>query len=380
MCSVLRPFSLPGAFLSIFLNGISINTNFSQFRISIPGTQNSKDTDPSRYQTNLLQGPTASFGNFTDSSLNRFIVQQLDGTRAESKSLQILSANGSLLGEASIPLRYPLLSKCNDRNSSFFYTGSVTVESGSTAVGNVGYSLQYAEWYLPSFYCEKTCFERALAQPANSISSLAFLFVAFPMLRAAFCRKPRGFHAANAAANALAGFGSFLFHGTFAPPAQQADMAGVYAIMIVPLLHVCWVVTRKQKPQQICFFIFSLCACAVFGYYQWELETFIAGKETTLVCIIGSLLFISVLMHARKTQWSANQWADGVIALLALAIAIAGRFGDSIACAPAHWFQFHAVWHVFAALSFYFLWKTVEPERSERIAKTNLSDITRESC
>lgn len=264
MCAVFRPFSKPGAFLSIYLNDV-LTTYAEPFRVSIPGTQSAKDTDPSLHTTDLLEGPVATFGFFyPDTSRNRFILQQLNGQRATSKTLSLVGADGALLGSAELPLFYPPLPACGETSSEFFYTGSLDVPAANSSVG---YSLQYGGWYIPTFYCEMACFTRPLVQPANAASSLAFVLVAVPMLRAAFRGSPRGFHAANAAANVVAGLGSFWFHATFAPPAQQTDMAGVYAIMLVQLMHTAWRVARNTDPNQMCFAAVSMAACAVVGYF-----------------------------------------------------------------------------------------------------------------
>ena len=374
MCSIFRPFSKPGAFLSIFLNDVA-TTYTEKFRVSIPGAQSAKDTDPSLDSTGLLEGPLATFGLFNpDTSLNRFIVQQLNGERAASKTLSLVDADGALLGSADVPLFYPVLPACDDTRSDFFFTGTLAVSFANTSVG---YSLQYGGWHIPTFYCEKACFTRPMAQPSNAVSSLAFVLVAFPMLRAAFRGAPRGFHAANAAANAVAGLGSFWFHATFAPPAQQTDMAGVYAIMLVPLLHTAWAVARKTRPlvHQLCFGIVSLTACAVLGFFGWQLEALIPGKETTIVCVLGCSLATAVAWHAWQTGWDKRRLADGVIACLAIAVAIVGRFGDAVSCHPYSWFQFHALWHVGAAASMFYLWRALTLERPPDAAKTTRDSV-----
>lgn len=193
-----------------------------------------------------------------------------------------------------------------------------------------------------------------LGQPANALSSLAFLASAVWILALAF-RGERTNRAAllvlgiAVAANAV---GSFARHGPDPSWARWAHDAAIMAVLLFVAVHAL-ARTRGWRPTvAIGAYVAGLIAvglglAAIHGASDPFAGTLAAGA------LVGE---VASLSGERRDPSSARRdraiaRSVGLIAISLGGVAfLLGRTGSPL-CHPASWFQWHALWHVLVAIA-----------------------------
>lgn len=190
--------------------------------------------------------------------------------------------------------------------------------------------------------CERVS-EAFLSQPANALSSLAFVLAGAVVAVVGWRRvgSRRTVAASFAVSLALVGLGSFAFHG---PGGRWADWAHDASITVLCLL-VLSVEAGRRRP--------VLPSTRIWGASAFVAVAAEAGWERlgdTLNAFLAGLAFFAVVTSGarRKLGASAGLAAAGVTIMLV------SRTGGPW-CDPDSMVQGHAVWHVLAtaALTLY---------------------------
>jgi hypothetical protein len=194
-----------------------------------------------------------------------------------------------------------------------------------------------------------------LGQPANAISSLAFLVSAAWILILAF-RGERATRAAllvlalAVAANAL---GSFALHGPHPSWAQWAHDAAIMAVLLFIAVHALGRIRGWRPSVQIGVYLIGLAAvglglAAIHGASDPFAGTLAAGA------IVGE---VTTFSGARGKPPPAGPRSGAVargVGLAAIALGgiayLLGQTGSPL-CRPESVFQWHALWHVLVAVS-----------------------------
>jgi hypothetical protein len=193
-----------------------------------------------------------------------------------------------------------------------------------------------------------------LGQPANAISSLAFLVSAVWIFTLAF-RRERTNRAAlvvlalAVGANAV---GSFARHGPDPSWAQWAHDAAIVAVLLFIGVHAL-ARTRGWRPTaEIGAYVTGLIAlgvglAAIQGASDPFAGTLAAGA------VLGEVASLSGERRTPSAAPRSKVIARGV-GLTAIAFGgvayLLGRTGSPL-CNPASWFQWHALWHVLVAIA-----------------------------
>ena len=176
-----------------------------------------------------------------------------------------------------------------------------------------------------------------LAQPVNVWSSVAYLVgAAYVLVRGS---------AVGAAALALVGFGSFLYHGPQPPWAEPAHDLAITALLVVILG------LRSSRPVPA-----ALVGAVALVATLLAPSPFVHGTLVALVAVA------EVRRQRRRTRGP-----DEVLAAIALVAAgvlfLVGRTGGSL-CAPDSPVQPHAGWHILTAVAAAVLLRSTAAARS----------------
>lgn len=239
-------------------------------------------------------------------------------------------------------------------------------------------------------YCEDVRWDAVLRQPVNTLSNLPFALGALHQLllgsgdlQAWRSRGPaaaaveRGTELArfpfytlcSAAAQLWVAVGSAFFHGSWSRAGQRADIGAVYAVLLCPVLYVAQRLGLLGPGDAQSPFLAALVASTTaLTAYKWRIKSSIV-----VPALIGALVGLLTLWFragspALAQPGGLQRWLLGpvqrerprelahpvlVAAALAIGLAFAATAYDMslIACSPRSNFQWHAVWHLFAAVS-----------------------------
>jgi hypothetical protein len=193
-----------------------------------------------------------------------------------------------------------------------------------------------------------------LGQPANAVSSLAFLVSAAWIFTLAF-RRERTNRAAlvvlalAVGANAV---GSFARHGPDPSWAQWAHDAAIVAVLLFIAVHAI-ARTRGWRPTaEIGAYVMGLIAVGVgLAAIHGASDPFAGTLAASAV--VGEVASLSGDRRTPSITPRSKAIARGV-GLAAIAFGgvayLFGRTGSPL-CNPASWFQWHALWHVLVAIA-----------------------------
>lgn len=199
-----------------------------------------------------------------------------------------------------------------------------------------------AEYCEASVRCGALSLRRAIQQPANTWSNLAYAFVGF---LAVFRRSTPG-SVVFAFSCVLLALGSLLFHATITREFQWLDVVGMYVALAA-------VAARGLHDGFGVRWSWALAAWAVVSLglarFKWQLNT-----TVTMVVLAG----VAAAAMARRVRVGAETVATALLPLGLLAAGYGVRALDvnRTFCDPDAWIQGHAIWHLLAAASLHTAW------------------------
>jgi hypothetical protein len=195
-----------------------------------------------------------------------------------------------------------------------------------------------------------------MRQPSNTISSLAFVWLALVVWHGARRMPAASSRAATwrfVGATALVGVGSAFFHASLTFWGQTADVLGMYLVATLLLLES---VARRHTVR----------ASTLNAY-------FIGGNAALLVALVAlptlrRYAFAAIVLAIIWSEWRRRRTAtpDGSQRLFMGAVAVlASAFGvwtldiTRVLCSPTSLWQGHALWHVGGAISTWLAYRAV---------------------
>lgn len=205
-------------------------------------------------------------------------------------------------------------------------------------------------------WCEETLCS-VVAEPANTWSNLAFVFMALALWFVVRGEKERMLRF-WAPATFWVGITSLVYHATVAFVTQVFDFWGMYfffaMVLLLNLLRM-GVVTKER--------FFTILWSAIFGLTGLTVAVAKAGLpvQGIVVVLLASTIVTEVMASRRSTTPIAHAYLYGGLAFIAVAFAFSISDATRAWCdRDNHVFQGHAIWHVlnaFGIASAYFYYR-----------------------
>lgn len=212
--------------------------------------------------------------------------------------------------------------------------------------------------WRPATCLQDNCFCEAIrpfavTQPANSISSLAFLLtaglvLAFPsgqIPRYANSRSQRVDAYLFSSALMLIGLGSAFYHASLTFVGQTFDVLGMYLLATVIVL---WNLSRSWRISP---------SMAVVGYVAGNAVLFSllvavpALRRYAFAGLIGTILFLEYRAGSPVPGQRGRVYLWAAIATLGVGFTFWVADITKTVCLPSSWLQGHSVWHFLGAIS-----------------------------
>lgn len=212
-------------------------------------------------------------------------------------------------------------------------------------------------------FCELPRVGNLILQPANTLSSFAYVLIGFVMIGLASARDTQSSLSPLAmrtlgVTSIIVGLGSALLHATLTLWGQFFDVVGMYLIGSFFLVRALarW---RNIPDRRATLFYIALCGVLI------ALLIMLPEVRRWLFAVLLMAAIIIELAFARPLRPSVRL-AYYVSGIAATALAFGFWISDQqgIVCDPGSLLQGHAVWHVLGAVS---LWLTFCYYRSERL-------------
>jgi hypothetical protein len=199
-----------------------------------------------------------------------------------------------------------------------------------------------------------------LRQPANAISSMAYLGAAFVVLTwtGSAARRERLYRRVLAALLAATGVGSVLYHGPQTGPSHYLhDVTFLSLLWFVAATNLTSVRSMGRRP--------TLGIAAAGTVAILVIRTGTPASANVMAALLVLIVVVSDFM-VRRAVVVAAPWYPVALAVAGLAVAalVAGRTGSPI-CAPGSPLQAHAVWHVLSAIAIAGYFVATSPARIE---------------
>ena len=205
-------------------------------------------------------------------------------------------------------------------------------------------------------FCEELT-HGLLVQPANAISSLAFVVVGLYLWRIV---RDKNMFLLFPISAVLVGITSFLYHASWTFFFQVFDVSSMFMLSCLLLSFNAWrlkLLTDRQLP--FCYVGILAVSIASMIIVKGKSGEWIFAAEVAVVAASEAVL----ARRRTGTRYEQFIWALGTF-LLAFGIWILDV--KEIVCdAKNHFLQGHAVWHVLNAFCFYFLYRFYRQFRPE---------------
>ncbi len=194
---------------------------------------------------------------------------------------------------------------------------------------------------VPDCFCEAVRAESWVRQPANTLSSLAFVLVGLWALRQP--SSPSPFHPYRpyfVLATLLIGLGSAFYHASLSFAGQFWDVLGMYLLAVLMLLY-------RLRPGRLFGVAYGLSvALLALALWFWpDLRRWLFAA--TLLGAIG----LELRHLGRHRPRLRPGLFLGGLALYALAFTLWALDATGALCDPRSWLQGHALWHALGALA-----------------------------
>lgn len=209
-------------------------------------------------------------------------------------------------------------------------------------------------------FCEAPRFGALLVQPANSLSSFAFVVVG--LLVAFDARVRRSAFPADAAAvfgfaAIVVGVGSVFLHATLTLWGQFADVVGMYLLGGFTLTYALQRALALRRAVAIGLYLAICTALILVLAIEPEVRRWLF-----LVVLLASLTVEIGFARPRRPGVELRWLLLGIVAnAVAFGIWVLDQRG--VLCDPTSWLQGHAIWHLLGALA---VWLNYFYYRSER--------------
>lgn len=239
---------------------------------------------------------------------------------------------------------------------------------GAAALGFLGGLPDPWTGWRPATCMPEACFcelvrPAAVRQPANALSSLAFLPVAVLVLgsvgragRGGLRKRPvlgRLFGLALA----LTGLGSAFFHASLSFAGQTADVLGMYLVVTFAAGYAAS--RRFQLSQAVSAALYLTANAALLAL----LVSLPALRRYLFGLVLGSALVLELL--ARRGARIDSRYLVGAVGAMAAGFVLWALDLTGALCAPPSLWQGHAAWHVLSAASGGMLYLYYDSERRQ---------------
>jgi len=183
-----------------------------------------------------------------------------------------------------------------------------------------------------------------LAQPANAVSSLAYVAAGVWLLwRATRSGSARAMLVAAGAAMVGVGVGSVAYHGPQPDWARTLHDGSIVWLALVIIGHNLWLLTRTSLRRAV------LSAAPALAAVPLVPGSGAGSRLPGPVVVAGVLVAGAVLARPTITAAARVAWRRSALWMApALAAYVAGRTGSAL-CRPGLLWQPHAAWHVLSA-------------------------------
>lgn len=200
----------------------------------------------------------------------------------------------------------------------------------------------------------------AVAQPANTWSSLSFVCVGIAILLSAIGERSSSLRdAANrenkifaAGAGAvysfsvlLIGLGSAFYHASLSFVGQFFDLLGMYLLITFVILHNLARIRKLPAPGFAGWFVISNLVLAYFLVDFSELRRYIFGG------LVIAALSLEFLARPKKKPAPQSPYLQLAMTSFGLGFLVWILDITKILCEPTSWLQGHALWHVLGAIA-----------------------------
>ncbi len=197
--------------------------------------------------------------------------------------------------------------------------------------------MQPASCMPDACFCEIAHGGHGLAQPANTLSSLAYVFAGLWIARSTWPG-----HGVLAASAILIGLGSALYHASLTFFGQFLDVFGMHALALFMLLKG---LARFRPPALRGAYPAALLLCALVLWFVPETRRSLFA----LLLLAGVGIELAWQRLREPGRNLRNIWAGLLVFACGYSIWLLDN--TRVLCAPASWFQGHAVWHLAGALA-----------------------------
>lgn len=201
-----------------------------------------------------------------------------------------------------------------------------------------------------SCFCEEIRTD-GIRQPANSLSSLAFVLVALLVLQRGW-KSNKLIAALFALTLAFVGIGSAWFHASLIFTGQFFDVLGMYLIATLALL-LSVNQTRRLTPSAM-----IAAYAGINSLLAWILHVAPVYRRWIFAALLAGIIAVEMRNPMREGRYLMK-----AIGLMGIAFVIWILDFTRILCSPSSLIQGHAIWHILGALAAWYLFLHYQSER-----------------